>query len=68
MSKTHIKVFSYNYDISRMGQAYVYLEEVVDKYLKDKPNLEIKQIEHLWGDRYGARMAVLFEESDHAIK
>ena len=66
MSRTHVIVFSYNYDISRSGQDYNYLEDVIEAYRKKNPDLEIKQIEHLWGDRYGARMAVLFEQPNPA--
>lgn len=62
MSKTYIKTFLYNFGISTMGQKYNHLDDVIEKYLKEHPNVEIIQIEHLWGDRYGARMAVLFKE------
>ena len=62
MSNTFVQTFTFNYDVSSMGQSYNSLEEVIDKYLKDKPTVSIKQIEFLWGNRYGARIAVLFEE------
>jgi ABC-type glycerol-3-phosphate transport system substrate-binding protein len=64
MSKTFIRVFRFNYDVSSMSESYTSLEEATEKYLKENPELEIKQIEFLWGNQYGARVAVLFEHGE----
>lgn len=61
MGKTFIQTFKFNYDISSSGQDYNHLEDLVTAYMEGK-NLAIMQIEFLWGNQYGARIAVLFKE------
>jgi hypothetical protein len=63
MGKTFIRTFHFNYNRSSMDDPFTSLEEATSDYMKDRPNLTIKQIEFLWGDTYGARVAVLFEET-----
>lgn len=62
MSKTYIRTFRFNYGISSMGEGYTSLEEATDKYMAEHPKCKILQVEFLWGNKYGARCAVLFEE------
>lgn len=59
-----IKTFNFNYASSRYDYEYTSLEKVIGDYRKAHPNYNPIQIEFLWGNEHGARVAVLFEDKD----
>jgi len=61
MSK-YVDTYNVSYKQNHMGQGLHGLEEYIDAHLEHNSGLKVKQVEMLWGNSYGARVAVVYEE------
>lgn len=57
-----VKTYNVKYTASTMTDRLVTLEDMVEDYIKRNPDMSVRQVEHLWGDTYGAKIAVVYEK------